>query len=525
MPTGRAIDMASNVDPALLRALEARVPADTGRPGIEVVAPFTGETIGSVPDADAREVRDAVMRARVAQERWSRVGLSGRVRVLGRFHDLVIDQADLAMDLLQLEAGKARVPALEEVFDTVATTRFYLSRAPRLLRRRRRRVSTPGLTSAWEYRHPVGVVGNITPWNFPFTLAVSDVVAALIAGNSVVVKPDEKTPYAALFAARLLDEAGLPDHVFQVVTGRGETGAALVDEVDFVSFTGSTEVGREVSQRAARRLVPASLELGGKNAAIVMRDADLRTAVPGVARAVYANGGQLCISMERIYVDEGLREDFTSAFVDHARGLPLTARFDFSSSLSSMIDRGHLDRVHSHVEEAVSGGALPLTGGKPRPDVGPLFYEPTVLTGVDESMALCRDETFGPVVSIYGFSEVEEAISDVNDSDYGLNHSVWTGDTRQGIEVATRLQAGTVGVNDGYAAAWSSYGAPMGGMKASGISRRHGDVGLLKYTESQTIAAQRLIPAFAPPPGMGYPRYQRLLGKALRVLRRLPFYQ
>lgn len=430
------------------------------------------------------------------------------------------------MDLLQLEAGKARVPAFEEVFDTVATTRYYVNTGPRLLKAKRRAVSTPGFTTTWEYRHPIGVVGNITPWNFPFTLSISDVVPALLAGNAVVVKPDEKTPYSALFGGMLLDRAGLPADVFQVITGRGETaGSALIDEVDFVAFTGSTEVGRIVSEHAGRRLVAASMELGGKNAAVVLHDADLERAVPGIARAVYANGGQLCISTERIYVDESIRKTFTDAFVDHTRSLPITQRFDFSSSMSSLITREHLENVHSHVEDAVTKGALLLTGGKPRPDLGPLFYEPTVLTDVDESMILCRSETFGPVVSVYGFDGVEDAIASANDSEYGLNYSVWTSDTGIGLETASRLHAGTVGVNDGYAATWSSYDAPMGGMKASGLSRRHGQVGMLKYTESQTISIQRGIPAFAPPPGMGYETYLRVLGRTLKLMRRLPFYK
>lgn len=526
MPQRGAIDRAPNVGSEVFRQLEARVALSKEKPSIEVQAPFTSEVIGTVPDSTADDVSGAVDRARRAQKRWADLGLRARSRVMTRFHDLLIDRADMAMDILQLESGKARVPAFEEVFDTVATTRYYVNTAPGLLRRKRRGVSLPGFTSAWEYRHPLGVVGNITPWNFPFTLSISDIIAALIAGNSVVVKPDEKTPYSALFGGLLLEEAGLPSDVFQVVTGRGETaGSALVDQVDFIAFTGSTQVGRIVSEHAGRRLVAASMELGGKNAAVVMADADIDRAVEGVGRAVYANGGQLCIAMEKIYVDERLAEPFTNAFVEYSRSLPITAGFDFSSSMSSIIDSVHLDKVHSHVEDAVAKGATLLTGGKPRPDVGPLFYEPTVLTDVDDSMVLCRSETFGPVVSIEGFADAEDAIAMANDSEYGLNFSVWTSDEKKGVEVASRLHAGTVGVNDGYAAAWSSYDAPMGGMKASGVSRRHGDIGLLKFTESQTIAVQRGIPAFAPPLGMDYETYQSLLSKALKVLRRLPFYK
>ena len=525
MPEQSAVDRAPRIGAEFLRDLEARVGSEAVST-IEIKAPFTNEVIGSVPDSAPDDVAEAVSRAREAQTAWADAGLRTRTQVLTRFHDLLIDRADTAMDILQLESGKARVPAFEEVFDTVATTRYYINTAPGLLRRKRRAVSLPGFTSAWEYRHPLGVVGNITPWNFPFTLSVSDVIAALVAGNSVVVKPDEKTPYSALFAGLLLEEAGLPTDVFQVVTGRGEiAGSALIEQADFIAFTGSTQVGRIVSEHAGRRLVAASLELGGKNAALIMADADLERTVAGVGRAVYANGGQLCISMEKIYVDERLVDAFTDAFVEYSRSLPLTPDFDFSSSMSSIIDEAHLDRVHSHVEDAVAKGATLLTGGKPRPDVGPLFYEPTVLTDVDDSMVLCHSETFGPVVSIEPFTNADEAIAAANESEYGLNFSVWTSNEKRGVEIASRLHAGTVGVNDGYAATWSSYDAPMGGMKASGISRRHGDIGLLKFTESQTIAVQRGIPAFAPPLGIDYGTYQRVLSTALKVLRRLPFYK
>lgn len=526
MATTSLVSSAPRLDEDFLRSLESRAAvADTGE-RIAVTAPFTEEEIGSVGAALPTDVAAAVDRARRAQKSWALWSPKDRAGVLSRFHDLLIERADVVMDLVQLEGGKARVPAFEEVFDTVATTRYYVKTGPGLLRRKRRQASLPGFTSVWEYHHPIGVVGNITPWNFPFTLSVSDVVPALIAGNAVVVKPDENTPYSALYGSALLEEAGLPSGLFQVLTGLGPVaGAALIDEVDFVMFTGSTEVGRQVSTHAARRLVSTSMELGGKNAAIVMADANLDIAVPGISRAVYANGGQLCISMERIYVDERIRDEFTARFIEHSRALAMGTAFDFSSDMSSLISREHLENVHSHVEDAVSNGATLLTGGKPRPDVGPLFYEPTVLTDVGESMLLCKAETFGPVVSVYGYSDLEDAISASNDSDLGLNFSVWTRDTSRGVEIASRLHAGTVGVNDGYAAAWSSYDAPMGGMKASGISRRHGEVGLLKYTETQTVALQRGIPAFAPPPGMSYERYQQILEPMLKVLKKLPFYK
>ena len=509
-----------------LRTLEERVDVPSDRPQLAIVAPFTQDEIGSVPIATADDVGTAVDRARRVGEQWAALPVDDRARIVGRFHDLLIDRADLAIDLVQLEAGKARIPAMEEVYDAVATARYYLNTAPRLLKRQRRAVAFPGFSTAWEYRHPRGVVGFIVPWNFPFTLGISDAIPALLAGNGAVIKPDEKTPYSTLMTVKLLEEVGLPEGLIQVVTGPGEDiGPPLIDAVDFLMFTGSTEVGRIVAERAGRNLISASMELGGKNAAIVMADVDLDKAIPGISRSVFANGGQLCIAMERIYVDNEISDEFTTRFVDHVRSLPLSDSYDFSSALSGMITAEHVDNVHRHVEDAVERGATLLTGGKPRPDVGPTFYEPTVLTDVDESMMVCRAETFGPVVSIYGVDGVEQAIEKANDSSLGLNFSVWTRDTRRGVEVAARLEAGTVGVNDGYAAAWSTYDAPMGGWKTSGVSRRHGEGGLLKYTEAQTVVVQRGIDAFAPFPGMGYQRYQKVLGPLLKILRRLPFYK
>lgn len=514
------------VESSLIDRLVERIAVPPGRKTRSVTSPFDEAEIAVVPDAETADVIAAVARARRAQRSWSRTSVAHRKRILARFHDLLIDRADIAIDLVQLEAGKGRIPSAEEVFDTVATTQYYLKTAPSLLAPQRRAVSLPGLTKAYELRHPVGVVGCISPWNFAFTLSISDMIPALLAGNAVVIKPDEKTPLAAVYGAALLEEAGLPDGLVQVVTGVGEDiGPALVDEVDFIMFTGSTAVGRLVAERAGRRLIGSSMELGGKNAAIVLADADLDRTIPGVSRAVFTNGGQLCIAMERIYVDHRIAEEFTRRFVDHTRSLPMTASFDYSSALSAMITRDHLEKVHDHVQDAVAKGATLLTGGKPRPDVGPLFYEPTVLTDVEETMDLCRGETFGPVATIYPFQDLESAVTAANDSDFGLNFSVWTRDTDLGFDIATRLHAGTVGVNDGYAAAWSTYDAPMGGMKASGSGRRHGAEGLLKYTEAQTVAIQKLGAAFAPMGGLDYPTFQRLLGRALKVLRRVPFYK
>jgi acyl-CoA reductase-like NAD-dependent aldehyde dehydrogenase len=272
-------------------------------------------------------------------------------------------------------------------------------------------------------------------------------------------------------------------------------------------------------------MIGCSLELGGKNAAVVMPDADIERTVRELAAGSYANGGQTCVSMERVYVHESIRDEFTRRFAEHSASLPITAAFDFSSELSSLIDQNQLDQVHSHVEEAVAKGATLLTGGKPRPDVGPLFYAPTVLTDVTEDMEVCRTETFGPVTAIYGYTDVEDAVRWANDSEFGLHFSVWTRDTGRALEIATRLEAGSVTINDGLVASWGSHEAPIGGWKDSGIGRRHGVEGLLKFTQPQTVAVQRLIPAYSPFGGIKAEVYTRLVEALVRVFRRLPFYK
>jgi succinate-semialdehyde dehydrogenase / glutarate-semialdehyde dehydrogenase len=511
------------IDPARLEALARRsATGATGREPLEVEMPYTGEVLGVVPRCTPDDVAAAVERARAAQAAWKSRSFAERKRILLGFHDLLLDRRDEILDLLQLESGKARRHALEEVLDVAITARYYANTAERHLRPRRRRGALPLLTATWEHHHPVGVVGIIAPWNYPLVLTIADAIPALAAGNGVVVKPDAMTPFSALWGTALLAEAGLPAGLITVLTGSGaQLGPHIIDHVDYVMFTGSTATGRTIARQAAERLIPSSMELGGKNAMIVCADADITKAVEGAQRAMFSNAGQLCISIERLMVHEQVSDEFTEHLVERTRNLKLNTSLDYSADMGSLVSADQLETVRAHVDDAVAKGATVLAGGKARPDIGPYFYEPTLLDGVGDEMTSFANETFGPVAAVSRFSSEDEAIERANDSEFGLNFSVWSKDTGRGHEIATRLEAGTVNVNEGYAAAWGSVDAPMGGMKASGIGRRHGAEGVQKYCESQTVAVQRLLP-IAPPPGVSHDQWAKALTASMRVLRRLP---
>src|SRR5215218_9685080 len=518
IPSGR-------VSSAQLEALSARVRTEGPREHMEIQQPFNGELLGCVPRCAPEDVVAAIGRARMAQEGWARTRFAERRAVLRRFHDLVLARQDEILDLVQIESGKARKHAFEEVLDVAIVARYYANTAERHLASRRRRGALPLLTAAYEHHHPLGAIGVIAPWNYPLTLSVSDAVPALAAGNAVVIKPDSQTPFTALWGFALLEEAGLPQGLVQVVTGSGsELGPALIDGSDYVMFTGSTATGRTVAERAGRNLIGASMELGGKNAMIVLDDADLGRAVEGAERALFSNAGQLCISIERLFVHEAVADEFTRRLAERVHAMKLSSALDYSADMGSLISRTQLETATAHVDDAVAKGATVLAGGKARPDLGPCFYEPTLLEHTREGMTLHRDETFGPVAAVARFSEAEEVIARANDSEYGLNFSLWTRDTERGRALATRLRAGTVNVNEGYAAAWASVDAPMGGMKASGLGRRHGAAGILKYTESQTVAVQRLLP-IAPPRGVPQGLWAKAMTLSLRILKRLPGYR
>ncbi|WP_232265600.1 succinic semialdehyde dehydrogenase [Streptomyces pactum] len=484
-------------------------------------SPFTGDKLADLPESTPEDVATAFERARDAQRVWADTPVRRRAAVLLRFHDLLLRRQSEILDIIQLETGKTRLHAHEEIQGVAVAARHYGLKAAAYLRPKSHLGVIPTLTKVTELRQPRGVVAQIVPWNYPLELSVGDALPAFVSGNAVVMKPDTQTALTALWARELLIEAGLPAEVWQIVVGEGPViGPAVVERGDYVAFTGSTATGREVARSAAGRLVGCSLELGGKNAMLVLRDADLDKAAAGAVRACFSSAGQLCISIERLYVHASVADDFVSRFAARTRAMRLGTALAYGADMGSLVSARQLETVTRHVRDAVDKGATVITGGRPRPDVGPLFFEPTILEGVEEPMAVCGEETFGPVVSVYRFTDEDEAVELANATRYGLNASVWSKDGRRARAVAARLRAGTVNVNEGYAAAYGSVRAPMGGMGDSGLGRRHGSEGILKFTEAQTVAHQRVMP-LAPAFGMDDEKYAAFLSRSLRVMRTL----
>jgi succinate-semialdehyde dehydrogenase/glutarate-semialdehyde dehydrogenase len=509
------------IDGGLRPRLLARASVGASPSTHEVLDPFTGEVSYSLPLSVESDVDAAFDSARRAQVPWARTSVHERARIVLRFHDLVLARRAEALDLLQSETGKCRRDALEEVLDVALVARHYARDAARLLRPKARRGVFPGLVKVRELHQPKGVVGVIAPWNYPLTLVSGDTIPALLAGNAVVIKPDTKTSLTALWVLDLLIEAGLPESVVRIVLGDGPgVGGMLIDRADYVMFTGSTATGRVVAQRCAARLIDCSLELGGKNAMIIRADADIARSAEIAERACFANAGQLCVSIERIYVDASIADEFTAALVERVNAIIMKPGLQWGVQMGTLISADQRDRVLAHIADAVAKGARVLAGGTARPDLGPYYVEPTVLTGVTDNMVCLTDETFGPVVAITAVSGDEEAIALANDTEYGLNASVLSRDTREAARIGARLRAGTVNINEGFAATWGSTRAPMGGMKQSGSGRRHGDAGLLKYTESQTVATARLL-GFGAPFGLSDEQWGETMITAMGVMKRL----
>ncbi|WP_405181437.1 succinic semialdehyde dehydrogenase [Nocardia sp. NBC_01377] len=524
---GPVATLPARITPELIAGLTALVtatPADSADalPAYDMIEVYTGATVGPLPQSRPDDVLAAYEKARAAQREWASWPLKRRLGVFERAHELLVRECETVADLIQIGCGKTRRMAVEESCDVPMVISHYLKTARRVLRSTRRGGPVPLFTTSTEEHRPKGVVAVIAPWNFPFAIALSDSVPALIAGNGVVLKPDNKTALCALFGVELLRKAGLPEGLFQVVCGEGpDIGPTLIDNADFVMFTGSTATGRVVGESAGRNLIGCSLALGGKNPMIVLPDANLDEVIPGAVFGVFANSGQACMHIERIYVHESVHDEFLRRLVRAATDLNATvgAAYDYTPEFGSLVSPQHLARVAAHVDDARDKGATVLVGGQARPDIGPAFYEATVLTDVTPDMAHATLETFGPVVSVYPFTDEQEAIRLANDTEYGLNASVWSRDLSRAGRIAGQLQAGSININDGFVTSYASKGSPSGGVKQSGVGSRHGDSGLLKYTDSINVGVQKRQ-VLAARSGQPYDRQLRITLATLRFMRR-----
>ncbi len=466
-----------------------------GRPHgrFEVRNPADGSVLRTLSADPPERVAEVVARVRSVQPTWEALGIRGRQRWMAQLRDWMLSNHAEIADTLQDETGKVRSEAGGEVPYLADLISWYGSKAPKFLADEEVRPHLPPLLTkrlTVVYR-PQPVVGIVSPWNFPLMLSLGDAIPALIAGCAVVIKPSEFTPLSLLqIVERGWKEAvGAPD-VLDVVLGMGDTGAALVDEVDYVQFTGSEATGRKVMARAAQTLTPVSLELGGKDPMIVLADADLDRAVNAAAWGGLLNSGQICMSVERVYVEEPVHDEFVARLTDRVSKLKQGVDRAYGSEVGAMTSPNQTAIVERHVADARERGAQVLTGGRRREGPGD-FYEPTVISGVDHSMQVMREETFGPVIPVMKVSDPEEAVSLANDSTYGLSASVFSGDRERGEALARRIEVGACNVND-VLVNYLATDVPMGGWKSSGIGYRHGGYGIRKFCRTESLVVARV---------------------------------
>ena len=510
----RLMGMSETSIPNLL----AHLPESTDQ--VTIVNPSTGKKIYDLPQLSVAQVAQAVANARAAQPAWAKVSVKERAKALYQLHDLILKNQDNIMDLLQLETGKSRAHAFEEIAGSLGAARYNAKIAPKTLKTQRTVAGVPLLTESYVMYSPVGVVGVITPWNYPLALQMFDALPALVAGNSVVQKADNQTALVSLYARQLAIEAGIPESAWTIVVGDGATvGNAITDSVDFVAFTGSTNTGRIVAERAAKRLIGFSLELGGKNPMIVLPGAKIGDAVEKAIAGAFGNSGQLCVSIERIYVPNAMKAEFEKELAERVTSLTVGKSNDFEMDLGTLTGINQLTRVQDFVSDAVGKGAKVLAGAKALPELGPYYYAPTVLTDITEEMRLARQEVFGPLIAVVGYDSIDQAVELANDTEYGLNASV-VGPTKLAKQVAGRIMAGSVNVNEGFRAAMASVDSPMGGMKLSGVGRRNGKYGILRFTEARTVGVSTGLLKF-PSRARQYKVMAPLMNALAKVMKKL----
>jgi len=460
-------------------------------PTIRSTDPGNGALLGEVPLCGPEQAHEVVAAARAALPAWRDLGYEGRSKALLRLRDKLRDDHRGIAELLSRENGKPLPDALTEVLSACEFLAYYAANAAKFLKDRRIQVPNPVMRNAKTFLtyQPKGVVGVITPWNYPLLLSMSSIAPALAAGNTVVHKPSEWTPLLAERLDRLAQEA-LPPGVLGLLTGDGSTGAALLEtELDHVCFTGSVPTGIAVARRAAEKLITVTLELGGKDAAVIMPDADLDFTARGVVWSAFSNAGQACASIERLYVPRSLMLGLTDRILRRVEALSVGHGLEPGVEVGPIINERQLARIDEQVQDAIAKGATVLLGGHRLEREG-TYYAPTVITDVTPAMLLMQEETFGPVLPLIPVDSLEEAIRLANDSPFGLNATVWGSDLQAAERVARRLEAGTVWVNTGM----DTYGVPQtprGGFKLSGLGKVGGEAGLLELVESQLIDLNR----------------------------------
>ncbi|MFO0689241.1 MAG: aldehyde dehydrogenase family protein [Myxococcota bacterium] len=469
-------------------ALFEAIQTTDGRRRYDVKSPVTLQSIGQFDCATPDEVRAAVARARKAQREWATRSFAERAEVLWRLVDQFVARQDDIVELVIKETGKPRNEAISmEVLAPCMQISHYAKRGAEYLKTVHRRPSgimrfSKKLTLVYQ---PLGVVGLITPWNGPVALAANPLAQALMAGNAVVHKPSEVTPFSAVLLEEMTRAAGFPEHLYQVIQGDGQTGAALIEAgVDKVSFTGSVATGRRVGEACGRNLIPVTLELGGKDAMIVCRDADLDRAAEGAVRGSCFNTGHYCCGTERIYVPEAIYEPFVAKVVEQAKALQQTDQGE--SDIGAVFWDKQMDIIEAHMADAKARGAKVLVGGERNRSLSGYFFPATVVVDVDHEMDLMKKETFGPIVAIQKVRDEEEALALANDSEYGLSGNVWTRDLAKGEALAARMQTGSVSVND-IAVTYGIAEAPFGGLKASGVGQVNGAIGIRGYCHLHPI--------------------------------------
>jgi acyl-CoA reductase-like NAD-dependent aldehyde dehydrogenase len=452
--------------------------------------PATGEVVENIPKTHPEEVAAVLSAARIAQEKWHDTSVSDRCALLHSLREKMLAARRELAAIVTRESGKPQVEALfSDVFVSLDTAAYYAKHLPKLLRPERvpHHSSAAKLKSGRLFYEPNGVIGIISSWNYPLAIPMGQIISAVAAGNAVVCKTSEFTPKCGELIGKLFRDAGFPEHLVNIVQGGGEIGQSLIDaKPDKVLFTGSVATGKRVAESCARHLIPSVLELGGKDAMLVLADANLEVASSAALWGGFTNCGQVCLSVERLFVEESISEKFLALCVEKTKTLRLGDGKDPGTDIGPLIRPQHVGRMQDLIEDAVARGALVLCGGKARPDLGPCFFEPTVISDVNSSMRIFQEETFGPILAIQTVANAEEAVERANDSPFALAASVWTSDNERGRQIASRLRTGAVMVNDAISY-FAIAEAPHGGCRASGWGRTHGRAGFLEMVQPKYV--------------------------------------